>query len=88
MESKFVKFSYRRLLDSEYSDGPMRTFPWPCYRPHSIGVASSAQGFQGVDGILGYIFSSFHRAKFNQVHSIGPVDLTQGMLRILASSST
>lgn len=28
----------------------------------SIGVASSAQGFQGVDGILG----------------IGPVDLTQG----------
>ncbi len=33
MESKFVKFSYRRLLDTEYSDGLMRTFPWPRYRP-------------------------------------------------------
>lgn len=46
----------------------------------SIGVASSAQGFQGVDGIIGWVpYQTSYLLTWRQTnYSVGPVDLTQG----------
>jgi saccharopepsin len=49
----------------------------------SIGVASFANGFSGVDGILGYVLLVWDRSCKNnwwQYYRIGPVDLTQQTL--------
>ena len=47
----------------------------------SIGVATRASGFSGVDGILGSVSSINHdNIPSNSILSIGPVDLTSGTL--------
>jgi hypothetical protein len=53
-------------------------------KSQSVGVASSARGFNNVDGILGYYFLLPVRAPYrltrSQILSIGPVDLTEGTI--------
>jgi hypothetical protein len=48
----------------------------------SIGVASSATGFQGVDGILGFVVACLFISVITLIFtfSIGPVDLSEGTL--------
>lgn len=47
-----------------------------------IGIATSATGTQGADGILGYVLSLFLHfvLRTHQVFSIGPTNLTAGTL--------
>ena len=52
-------------------------------KSQSIGVASTAQGFGGVDGILGYWLLDtvlHYLTDFLTLCSIGPVDLTEGTI--------
>ena len=46
----------------------------------SIGVASSASGFSGVDGILGLVvvYAGSSNQLADESHRVGPVDLTAG----------
>ena len=60
----------------------MTLSPSLAIKSQRIGVASSARGFHNVDGILGYLLlrpvKASHRLTKSHVHSIGPVDLTEG----------
>ena len=71
-------FEYTETLDI----GPL------CVNNQSIGAALVAQGFDDVDGILGFVFqTSLEYAAENQLHiafhSIGPTGLTKGWLHSL-----
>ncbi|KAH9016897.1 acid protease [Lactarius pseudohatsudake] len=56
-----VSYGSGNFSGTEFTD-QVTLSPWLVVKSQSIGVASTAQGFSGVDGILG----------------IGPVDLTKG----------
>lgn len=46
----------------------------------SIGGATDSFGFDGVDGILGYVVEPAYDSSIHPKYRIGPVGLTQGTL--------
>lgn len=53
----------------------------------SIGGATESFGFDGVDGILGYVFQPAYDSGIYPKHRLGPVGLTQETLTPDASET-